>query len=706
MSDRGDFAQLMGPVVRRIRGEPNAALSSELELRYGTHGSLSVDLKKGTWFDHEANRGGGVLDFLAREKSLDKLGAVAWLRSQGLLNGIGRPKLHPRLTATYDYVDERGELLFQVCRYDPKAFRQRRPDGNGGWVNGRGCMDGARRVLYRLVELIEAVACGHPIFIVEGEKDVENLAKLGIAATCNPGGAGKWLPDYNEHLRGADVVLVPDNDDVGHKHVQEVGAALSGIAARLRVLVLPGLPPKGDISDWLTSGGTREQLDELIEHAPDWSPPPPEATGTPEDKAKAEAEEQRLIDELTRLDRLNYEQRRNGAANELGMRRSALDAEVEARRNRRAEEAGPAPLFGHWVVEPWREEVDAGALLVSLVRRIRRHVVISDEEASTVALWILNAWVHDVAATHSAILMATSAEANSGKTTLLSLLSFLVPRALLCVEISEATLFRGIELWQPTILVDEADVILVQNEPLRAVVNSGWTRGAVVPRCIGDDKVPHAFPTFCPKVIGLKGRKLPDTTLSRCVVIELKRKRSTEKAEHFRALDDPGLAELRQQARRWAMDNGEALKSAEPEMPAGFDNRLGDNFRLLFAIADLAAGDWPDKAREAAQKLTGTAVVASIGTRLLADIKRAFDEAGTDVLSSGDLIGKLTADPDTQWSEWKAGKPITQLQLARLLSPFGIAPDRIRVNSQQTRGYLHEWFEDAWKRYLPGQEEV
>jgi hypothetical protein len=171
MSDGDDFAQLIGPVVRKLRGEPNAARSSELELRYGTNGSLSVDLEKGTWFDHEANCGGGVLDFLKHERGLDKPGAVAWLRAEGLLNGANTSKsrLRPRLIRAYDYIDERGELLFQVCRYDPKAFSQRRPDGNGGWLNGKGCMDGVRRVLYRLPELLEAVACGHPVFVVEGE---------------------------------------------------------------------------------------------------------------------------------------------------------------------------------------------------------------------------------------------------------------------------------------------------------------------------------------------------------------------------------------------------------------------------------------------------------------------------------------------------------------------------------------------------------
>ena len=129
------------------------------------------------------------------------------------------------------------------------------------------------------------------------------------------------------------------------------------------------------------------------------------------------------------------------------------------------------------MVEPWPEAVHAGELLLAIVGRIKRHVVLSDEQALTVALWILFAWVHDTAAVHSPILLATSAEANSGKTTLLSVVGFLVPRALVCVEISEATLFRGVEKWQPTIIVDEADVILIDNEPLRAVINSGWTRG-------------------------------------------------------------------------------------------------------------------------------------------------------------------------------------------------------------------------------------
>lgn len=214
--------------------------------------------------------------------------------------------------AIYDYVAESGDLLFQVCRKANKSFPQRRPDGKGGWIWGT---KGVTKVLYRLPELIAAIAAGETILIVEGKKDVNAAWRLVFAATCNPGGAGKWRSEYNEHFRGADVVLVPDNDDPGWGHVNQIGAALDGVAARVRVLVLPGLPPSGDLSDWIAAGGTREQLETLIAEAPDWSAPSePEAGPVVEEARKTDAaREQALPDELARLDRLDYERRRRAA---------------------------------------------------------------------------------------------------------------------------------------------------------------------------------------------------------------------------------------------------------------------------------------------------------------------------------------------------------------------------------------------------------
>jgi hypothetical protein len=167
----------------------------------------------------------------------------------------------PEVVETYPYTDVAGELLFQVLRYSPKGFSQRRSDGNGGWIWN---LEGVRRDLYRLPKLIEAVANERPVFIAEGEKAVEALVKLGVPATCSPHGAGKWRHEYAHHLKGANVIILPDNDEPGEAHARDVAASLDGIAASVKVLRLPDLPPNGDAYDWVEAGGNVEILWKLV----------------------------------------------------------------------------------------------------------------------------------------------------------------------------------------------------------------------------------------------------------------------------------------------------------------------------------------------------------------------------------------------------------------------------------------------------------
>jgi hypothetical protein len=255
------LAQHIEAVAVRLLGQPNRQLSTSSELRFGSHGSLSVDLEKGTYFDHEAEKGGGVLDLIGRETGLKGQAAANWLRDE-LGADLGEPRQQARIVATYDYVDEAGEVLFQVVRYDPKTFRQRRPDGRGwSWS-----VKGVRQVPYRLPELLEAIADGKTVFVVEGEKDADALWRANLPATCNAGGAGKWSAAFAPLFAGADVVILPDNDDAGHAHRDAVAASLRGVAASVRSLELPGLPPKGDVSDFLM----RESVDvlrALVDHA-------------------------------------------------------------------------------------------------------------------------------------------------------------------------------------------------------------------------------------------------------------------------------------------------------------------------------------------------------------------------------------------------------------------------------------------------------
>jgi putative DNA primase/helicase len=172
------------------------------------------------------------------------------------------------VVASYDYKDEHGALLFQALRYDPKGFSQRKPDGAGGWEHK---LNGVRRVPYRLAELLTADP-REQIFVVEGEKDADRLASLGFTATTNAGGAGKWRDEYSEFLRGRSVVIIPDNDDPGRQHAERVEQSLRGIAASVRVLMLPGLPPKGDVSDRLDARHTADELRALSAGSQETSP--------------------------------------------------------------------------------------------------------------------------------------------------------------------------------------------------------------------------------------------------------------------------------------------------------------------------------------------------------------------------------------------------------------------------------------------------
>ena len=165
-------------------------------------------------------------------------------------NGAG-PKTDRRIVTTYDYLDEQSALLFQAVRFDPKEFRQRRPDGRGGWIFD---LKGVRRILYRLPELLAADPA-LPVFLVEGEKDVDNLRAVGLVATCNPMGASKWNNEYTKALSGRRVVLLPDNDEPGRKHRDLVTGKLAGHVAELKIVDLPDLPDHGDVSDWLAAGG-------------------------------------------------------------------------------------------------------------------------------------------------------------------------------------------------------------------------------------------------------------------------------------------------------------------------------------------------------------------------------------------------------------------------------------------------------------------
>ena len=275
-----DLTSHVGAIARRLLGTPNPKLSTSVQLRFGTNGSVAVEIagpKSGSWFDHETGENGGPIQLIETKGGVANGEVVDWLRSELGIEaeperGAGRGKI----VKTYDYKDEKGDLLFQVVRFDPKDFRQRRPDGHGGWVWST---KGIRKVPYLLPRLL-ATPPEMYVFVCEGEKDVDRLTELDLRATCNPGGAArrgadgkparsKWPREFGpQFFRDRRVVILPDNDDAGRDHAQAIVKNLLPVAHEVFVVELPGLPPKGDVSDWLDAGGTREELEQLVLAAP------------------------------------------------------------------------------------------------------------------------------------------------------------------------------------------------------------------------------------------------------------------------------------------------------------------------------------------------------------------------------------------------------------------------------------------------------
>ncbi len=230
-------------------------------LRWGTHGSKELDLRKGTWFDFENNEGGGVIDLVRAHESTSMLGTIPEILERKF--GIQRQSqqtLTPArfMSAVYDYVDDQGEVVYQVRRFEPKTFRQVRPDGKGGWIHN---MDGVMPVPYRLDRMI--LNPDAPVFIVEGEKAANRLIKEGLIATTNHGGAKNWKPDLNKWFAGRSVVVLPDADDAGAAHAEVVIANIFDTAKQVKRVDLSGLPEKGDVVDYLDNRSVKDMLAEV-----------------------------------------------------------------------------------------------------------------------------------------------------------------------------------------------------------------------------------------------------------------------------------------------------------------------------------------------------------------------------------------------------------------------------------------------------------
>jgi putative DNA primase/helicase len=352
--------------------------------------------------------------------------------------------------------------------------------------------------------------------------------------------------------------------------------------------------------------------------------------------------------------------------------------------------------------EPWPEPVDGAILMNDLLDLFRRYLILPKGGHVAFALWLLHAHTFDLFSV-SPFLIFESPTKRAGKTRALTIASTIAPRPLMASSVTAAVLFRAIEHFRPTLLIDEFDAGDRNDEALRGILNSGHTRaGAFALRAVGDDFEPRLFSTWAPKVIAAIG-DLPETIADRGITINMRRRAPGEKIDRLRLDRLAELEPLRQKAARWALDNADALRTSDPTIPAGLGDRAADNWLPLFAIADLC-GLYGEDARHAALILSGSEEETgnNAGVRLLADIKVIFEEQNTDRLASEILVTILGRMEDRPWPEWRRGKPITAVQLGRLLKPFGISSTQLWGDGGNRRGYEKTAFADAWARYQPG----
>jgi hypothetical protein len=348
-------------------------------------------------------------------------------------------------------------------------------------------------------------------------------------------------------------------------------------------------------------------------------------------------------------------------------------------------------------------------LLEMCVRTIRRYVILTPEQLTAVALWVLHTHTVD-AVDVTPFLVVTAPTMRSGKTRLLEVLELLVARPWRVALPSDAVLYRKIQRDRPTLLLDEVDAVFrsatERTEPLRALLNAGNRRGTRVPRVVqrrpGEFDLVE-FDVFAPRALAAIG-DLPATVMDRAVVIRMRRRAPNEPVERFVFGDaERELAPIREALQAWGTQTVGTLRGARPEIPAALDDRAAEAWWPLLAIADLGGDEWPARAREAALALSGATAREEddLGVRLLADIRSIFDEGGVDRLPTADLVEALNEIDTAPWGDFR-GRGLTAHALAKLLRRFGIAPTQWREGSSGgIRGYTREAFRDSWTRYLP-----
>lgn len=590
-------------------------------------------------------------------------------------------------------------------------WQMRDPDFSTVYPEG-----GGQKPIYRRHDLqadTDAV-----VYIFEGEQKADLANELGFIATTS-GGSTQIDKYYWQPLTGRTAYLWADNDSAGAQWLEQLYKLLDAFEVNIKVIdagVL-GLSEKGDIVDWVAMQRqakpdiTDEDLAAAIKKLPTFTDEQlislladdiaePSLDSLPQDGQQISSElAQAAINQMAALSELDYQLKRIETAKALNnMSVGALDKLVKQARAELEAETTQSLVID---TEAYSEPVDGAAVADEILNIIKQHMACTDAVAIAATLWIIFTWVLE-ASYIAPIAWINAPEKRCGKSQLLALIALMSKRPLPSSNITPAALFRCIEKYNPTLIIDEVDTFVNDNEDLRGVLNAGYSRdNPYIIRCAGDDNEPKEFYVYGAKALSGIG-KIPSTLMDRSISLTLRRKPNNEHKERVRDLSRDTTNTIKAKLARWSDDNLLAVKEATPTLPQTINDRMQDNWEILLKVATVLSEDWLKRAYSACIEVSGIEHdEPSLNEQLLMDIRAVFERKKATRIFSDDLIVALCADPEMNWSTYNRGKPVTQRQVSNRLGEYGISPKQMRIGNDNRRGYDTVCFQDTFKRYLP-----
>lgn len=600
-------------------------------------------------------------------------------------------------TGGHKYLVDKGVMAYRIRSDGFKLLISLRD--TSGILHSLQTIDGTGKKLFLPGGAIKGnyFSIGKPkniLVIVEGYATGASIYEATGHAVAVAFNAGNLLPvaiSLRKRFPDIGIIIAGDNDQWTEDNPGVTKATEAANAVNGKVVI----PEFTNTESKPTDFNDLHQLEGLntVKNCIDGEQPGKETDGSPGDSQVVIQK----IKELASLTEIEYDNVRKSEAKAMGVREKVLDKEVDKERK-----YIELDLLTHNSivsdVEEWPQPVHGEQLISELQGIYKQYAILPDGAEIALALWTLGTYCFNAFRIYPMIGLS-SPEKRCGKSTVLSLLYRLTNKPLLSSNISPAAIYRVTELCQPTLLIDEADTHLKDNDELRGIINSGHTQDtAFVIRCEGEQNEPKKFSTWAPKAIAMIG-DLPDTNKDRSIVIIMRRKLSDETVLKMPLNGSEQFNDVRQKCKRWATDNFELLTKHAPTLPRHNNDREVDNWTPLFSIAD--ACNQSKGVLTAMMHISPKDEDDGIGPMILGDIRKIFEEQGMDRISSSDLVGYLIEYKDRPWAEWRRGNPITQNSLARLLRPYKIKPKAIRFAIGLSKGYMLEAFEDDFNRYLP-----